>query len=261
MWRSVQETRSAILLVTQELGVIANYCDRVLVLHDRRVVEDAPVRTFFAAPQHPCSRDVLRLYRERGGHWPAQVDGPAIMQPDALTMHFPFRYSSKVVHAVDAASLSIAQGEALGLVGESGRQDDGGPLSGAPSETHGRADRVSEPRPARPGQVRAEGGAGQSSDRVPGPVRQPEPALDGAATAGRGVETAHHTRTQPPGATRRPRLWRGSTCRPRCLTARHAVWGPGPCSASTLPAHWSVTPNSRCWTNPPRCWRCGRAMH
>jgi len=122
MWRSVQASGSAILLVTQELGVIANYCDRVLVLHDGMIVEDAPVRDFFAAPRHPYSQDVLRLYRERGSAWPAQVPvtAPTLLCAEGLTKNFPIRHSNKVVHAVDSVSLAIRKGEAVGLVGESG---------------------------------------------------------------------------------------------------------------------------------------------
>ncbi|MFN0116478.1 MAG: dipeptide ABC transporter ATP-binding protein [Paracoccaceae bacterium] len=122
MWRTVQATGSAILLVTQELGVIANYCDRVLVLHEGRIVEDAPVREFFADPRHPYSQDVLRLYRERGSAFPAQVSpgAPPLIRAAALTKHFPIRRSSKLVQAVTAADLSVRKGEALGLVGESG---------------------------------------------------------------------------------------------------------------------------------------------
>jgi oligopeptide/dipeptide ABC transporter ATP-binding protein len=121
MWSTVQETGSAILLVSQDLGVIANYCDRVLILHDGQIVEDAPVRQFFAAPQHPYSQDVLRLYRERGGDFPAQVAGtPGFVRAEAMTKHFPLRNSAKVVQAVDRVTLSIAKGEAVGLVGESG---------------------------------------------------------------------------------------------------------------------------------------------
>jgi len=121
MWTTVQDTGSAILLVTQELGVIANYCDRVLVLHEGRIVEDAPVRRFFADPQHAYSRDVLRLYREQGGAYPAQVaDGSGYLTTDTLTKHFPLRGSKKVVQAVDKVTISVARGEAVGLVGESG---------------------------------------------------------------------------------------------------------------------------------------------
>lgn len=120
MWRTVQDTGSAILLVSQELGVIANYCDRVLVLHEGRIVEDAPVRQFFAEPQHPYSREVLRLYRERGGAFPAQVAPRPLLRIEGLTKHFPLRNSDKVVQAVDRVTLTLNRGEALGLVGESG---------------------------------------------------------------------------------------------------------------------------------------------
>jgi oligopeptide/dipeptide ABC transporter ATP-binding protein len=121
MWQTVQATGSAILLVTQELGVIANYCDRVLVLHDGRIVEDAPVRQFFESPRHPYSQDVLRLFRERVGEYPAQITGDRnFLKTDALTKHFPLRNSKKVVQAVDKVSLSIGRAEAVGLVGESG---------------------------------------------------------------------------------------------------------------------------------------------
>lgn len=121
MWRTVQDTGSAILLVSQELGVIANYCDRVLVLHDGRIVEDAPVRDFFANPQHAYSQDMLRLYRERGEAFPAPIPDPQpLLRTESLTKHFPLRNSAKVVQAVDKVTLTISKGEAVGLVGESG---------------------------------------------------------------------------------------------------------------------------------------------
>ncbi len=121
MWATVQKTGSAMLLVTQELGVIANYCDRVLVLHQGRIVEDALVAQFFTAPQHAYSREVLRFFQERSGDYPGQVSGGAgFVQTRALTKHFPLRGSAKVVQAVDNVTLTIAKGEALGLVGESG---------------------------------------------------------------------------------------------------------------------------------------------
>jgi oligopeptide/dipeptide ABC transporter ATP-binding protein len=121
MWRTVQDTGSAILLVSQELGVIANYCDRVLVLHEGRIVEDAPVRQFFTDPQHSYSQDMLRLFRERGTAFPAAIPDPKpLLRTESLTKHFPLRNSDKVVQAVDKVTLTIAKGEAVGLVGESG---------------------------------------------------------------------------------------------------------------------------------------------
>lgn len=126
MWQTVQETGSAILLITQELGVIANYCDRVLVLHEGRIVEDAPVRQFFDAPAHPYSQEVLGLRKvgegKAGEAHTARREAAAapLVTLDALTKHFPLRGSDKVVQAVDKVTLTIGKGEAVGLVGESG---------------------------------------------------------------------------------------------------------------------------------------------
>jgi peptide/nickel transport system permease protein len=53
------EMRMAILLVTHDLGVVADLCDDVAVMQDGRVVETAPVDVFFRAPAHEHSRALL----------------------------------------------------------------------------------------------------------------------------------------------------------------------------------------------------------
>ena len=84
MWQTVQKTGSAMLLVSQDLGVIANFCDRVLVLHKGRIAEDAPVHKFFAEPQHPYSKEILRFYHERASGFPPQVSGkPGFCKPNS----------------------------------------------------------------------------------------------------------------------------------------------------------------------------------
>ena len=50
----------SILLVTHDLSVIAEMCDRVLVMYAGRIVEDAPTRQLFAAPQHPYTQQLIR---------------------------------------------------------------------------------------------------------------------------------------------------------------------------------------------------------
>ncbi|MCA0042523.1 dipeptide ABC transporter ATP-binding protein [Celeribacter litoreus] len=122
MWQTVQDTESAILLVSQDLGAIANYCDRVLALHDGKIVEDAPVRQFFAMPQHDYSKEILGLHHAQGDRFPEQVSDAAndILEVEKLRMEFPVRNSDNVVHAVGDFRLNIKAGEAVGLVGESG---------------------------------------------------------------------------------------------------------------------------------------------
>jgi ABC-type dipeptide/oligopeptide/nickel transport system ATPase component len=53
------ESGTSILLITHDLGVVAQYCDRALVMLDGKIVEDATVADLFARPQHPYTRSLL----------------------------------------------------------------------------------------------------------------------------------------------------------------------------------------------------------
>jgi oligopeptide/dipeptide ABC transporter ATP-binding protein len=59
MQRLRREYDTAILLITHDLGVVAQTCDRVAVMYGGRVVETAPVRELFARPRHPYTRALL----------------------------------------------------------------------------------------------------------------------------------------------------------------------------------------------------------
>src|SRR5581483_6221736 len=50
----------AILLITHNLGIVAEACDRVAVMYAGRIVEQGPVREIFAEPQHPYTQALLR---------------------------------------------------------------------------------------------------------------------------------------------------------------------------------------------------------
>jgi len=50
----------AVLLITHDLGVVAEFCERIIVMYTGRVVEEAPVRQLFAAPAHPYTRGLLK---------------------------------------------------------------------------------------------------------------------------------------------------------------------------------------------------------
>jgi peptide/nickel transport system ATP-binding protein len=50
----------AVLLITHDLGVVAEFCERVIVMYTGRVVEEAPVTSLFANPAHPYTRGLLR---------------------------------------------------------------------------------------------------------------------------------------------------------------------------------------------------------
>jgi oligopeptide/dipeptide ABC transporter ATP-binding protein len=55
-----RRTGAAIVLITHDLGVVAEVCDRVAVMHAGQLVETADVRTLFARPLHPYTRALMR---------------------------------------------------------------------------------------------------------------------------------------------------------------------------------------------------------
>jgi peptide/nickel transport system ATP-binding protein len=52
--------KTALLLITHNLGIIAESCDRVAVMYAGKLVEDGPARDVFAEPAHPYTRELLR---------------------------------------------------------------------------------------------------------------------------------------------------------------------------------------------------------
>lgn len=116
--RTARDTGSAVLLMTQDLGIIANYCDRVMVMQDGALVAQDATRAFFAAPKDEYSRSVLAL---RHSAPPPAPDEPApLLQATGLSKQFQLQGSKKLLQAVDQVTLTIGRGETLGLVGESG---------------------------------------------------------------------------------------------------------------------------------------------
>jgi len=55
-----REFGTALLLITHNLGIIAEACDRVAVMYAGRIVEEGPARPLFADPAHPYTRELLR---------------------------------------------------------------------------------------------------------------------------------------------------------------------------------------------------------
>jgi len=54
-----QETEMSILLITHNLGIVAQYADRVAVMYSGKIVEEAPVEILFNNPMHPYTRGLL----------------------------------------------------------------------------------------------------------------------------------------------------------------------------------------------------------
>jgi oligopeptide/dipeptide ABC transporter ATP-binding protein len=57
---------TAILLITHNLGVVAQVCDRVIVMYAGRIIEQAPVRDLFKSPRHPYTKALLESIPKAG---------------------------------------------------------------------------------------------------------------------------------------------------------------------------------------------------
>lgn len=95
--RKVQEYGISVVLITHDLGVVAQYCNAVTVLYAGRVMEDGPARAVLARPGHPYTQALLAASRESG--MPAEaVLGSAIARP-APEPGCPFRNRCRQVIA------------------------------------------------------------------------------------------------------------------------------------------------------------------
>ena len=123
-----QEFSMAVLLITHDLNLVRRFAQRICVMQEGRIVEQAAVAQLFTAPQHPYTRQLLQSQPVRliGAEESAAHEGvPALLEASGVHCTFPikagfFQRQTGEVRAVDDASLMLRPGETLGLVGESG---------------------------------------------------------------------------------------------------------------------------------------------
>ncbi|PZW50473.1 peptide/nickel transport system ATP-binding protein [Humitalea rosea] len=127
--RLTAERDMALILITHDLGLAAQYCGQVAVMQDGEIVERADAVTLFQRPIHPYSRRLVAAsptprstVAELVGEAPAppltRAPEPAGTPPLLEVQGLVKRYGR--VTAVDDVSFTLRPGESLGLVGESG---------------------------------------------------------------------------------------------------------------------------------------------
>ncbi|MBN3816922.1 ABC transporter ATP-binding protein [Paraburkholderia sp. Se-20369] len=116
----------AILLITHDLNLVRHFAQRVAVMERGRLVESGPVERIFAAPEHPYTQRLLNSRPQRTVA-PVMPIAPVLLDARHVTVQFSRKrpgiagwFRTAPVTAVSDVSVSVRQGETLGIVGESG---------------------------------------------------------------------------------------------------------------------------------------------
>lgn len=113
-----EETGMGLLLITHDLGVVAEVADRVVVMNAGEIVESGTVREVFKKPVHPYTKKLIGAAPGQGGFNRAASDVLASSEPMLRVEGVGKTYGSFI--ALQNASFSLMHGETLAIVGESG---------------------------------------------------------------------------------------------------------------------------------------------
>ncbi len=136
--RLCSERDMALLLISHDLALVGEYCDRIAVMHTGKFVETGDTQSVLTDPQHDYTRSLLEAALHVQAIDDSQVSNPKTRTPNPsppllrlqnLTKHYSLESNliarlvsgkEQTLKAVDDITLEIYPGETLGLVGESG---------------------------------------------------------------------------------------------------------------------------------------------
>lgn len=127
----MSERDMSAMVITHDLGLAAQYCDRIVVMKDGEVVEEGSAERLFTAPQHAYTRKLVDATPRAGASIRSllpeeqRTPEPVLPKSDAPLMEVrdlvkTYQGKSGAVHAVKGISFSVMKGQSVGLVGESG---------------------------------------------------------------------------------------------------------------------------------------------
>jgi peptide/nickel transport system ATP-binding protein len=117
---------SAILLITHDMGVVADMADEILVMKDGITVEHGTADQIFNSPKHPYTQQLLGAVpmlgstKKRTLPYSESAKPAPVLKLSDVTIEYPKRGRQPAFTAVKNFSLEIYPGEIVGLVGESG---------------------------------------------------------------------------------------------------------------------------------------------
>ncbi|NIF40952.1 ABC transporter ATP-binding protein [Burkholderia sp. Tr-862] len=116
----------AILLITHDLNLVRHFAERVAVMERGKLVESGSVERIFAEPEHPYTQRLLNSRPQRAVV-PVMPIAPVVLDARHVSVQFARKrpgfagwFGTVPVTAVADVSVSVRQGETLGIVGESG---------------------------------------------------------------------------------------------------------------------------------------------
>jgi peptide/nickel transport system ATP-binding protein len=116
---------SGILLITHDMGVVADMADEIMVMQSGNAVEHGTADQIFNRPNHPYTQQLLASVPKLGSTQmrvlePSQASAQPVLKLSNVTIEYPKRGRIPAFVAVEDFSLEIFPGEIVGLVGESG---------------------------------------------------------------------------------------------------------------------------------------------
>lgn len=130
--RLCSEEQMGLLLISHDLALVGEYCDRLAVMKGGKIVESGAVKTVFNTPEHPYTRSLLAaaLHLQLREEKSTAIQGKeTVLKVDNLKQHYTlegnfldgfFKKEKKFIKAVDEVNFELYRGEIFGLVGESG---------------------------------------------------------------------------------------------------------------------------------------------